>query len=207
MAEQTGSSFTGRSRSRKTRRSVVVIDRLAKGVITFGGIGTILSVLGVALFLVWVVLPLFLSADTSDLQAFDRGAKNLHGIGLDEYQTLGWSLDASGELSLFRLDNGEVLSVEPLFSSSSASVDSEAGDSESTDDGIADEDVPEDTPSASTPSEDGEAEDVATDSAAADPVPIEAAEIVSSSFAIRSETAAFGLSDGSIRMIDIGFKT
>ncbi len=204
MAEQTGSSFTGRSRSRKTRPSVLVIDRLAKGVITFGGIGTILSVLGVALFLVWVVLPLFLSADTSNLQAFDRGAKNLHGIGLDEYQTLGWSLSASGDLALFRLDNGELLSVERLFSGPGAD-DPELGDSET----AGDADDSTDTSEEADVSEDSA---VSEDAAASEEVtasrePAATAEIVSSSFSIRSETAAFGLSDGSIRLIDIGFKT
>ena len=180
MAEQKSSSFTGRSRSRKTRRSVVLIDRLAKGLITFGGIGTILSVLGVALFLIWVVLPLFLPAATSGLQAFDRGGRDLHGIGLDESQTLGWSLSSSGQLELFRLDNGELLSVEPLFPGPAApEANASSAGSTDVDPALDLERVESEQP----------------------------AHIVSSSFGIRSETAAFGLSDGSIRLIEIGFKT
>ena len=45
MPEQ--NSFTGRTRRRQTRRSVVLIDRLARSMISIGGVGTILAVLGV----------------------------------------------------------------------------------------------------------------------------------------------------------------
>ena len=57
-------TFTGRTRKRKTRRNVKAVDRLAQGLITVGGLGTILAVCGVCVVLVSVVvlLPLTIVA-------------------------------------------------------------------------------------------------------------------------------------------------
>ena len=127
MADPKPSSFTGRARTRTTKRSVLMIDRFAKTLITFGGIGTILSVLGVALFLVWVVLPLFLPAETSNLKSYGIQGDGLLGAGLDEYQVLGWALKASGELELFRLDSGEILGSETPVETSPGVADEDSG--------------------------------------------------------------------------------
>jgi phosphate transport system permease protein len=56
---QPQSTFTGRSRRRKTHPWVKAGDGLARLVITLGGIGTIIAVLAVAVFLLAVALPLF----------------------------------------------------------------------------------------------------------------------------------------------------
>ena len=97
-----------RSKQRTTQRSVVVADRSAGALITIGGVGTILAVLGVALFLVWVAAPLFLPAEIESIDEVvkDWPADPLH-LGVDEYRTLGWGLMPSGVLEVFRLDNGE----------------------------------------------------------------------------------------------------
>jgi len=55
-------SFTGRARRRATRPWVRASDTLARLLITFGGIGTIVAVLLVGVFLLAVALPLFRSA-------------------------------------------------------------------------------------------------------------------------------------------------
>ncbi len=101
-------SFTGRARRRTTSASVLWIDKLARSVITVGGIGTILAVLGVAVFLVWVVMPLFLSAEISELETFEPGWQEspVH-IAVDDYGLLTWALFASGEIEVFRVSNGE----------------------------------------------------------------------------------------------------
>ena len=52
-------SFTGRRFSRKPRKSVMFTDTLARRLITLSGIGSIVAVSLVGLFLVYVVLPLF----------------------------------------------------------------------------------------------------------------------------------------------------
>jgi len=113
-------SFTGRARRRQTRRGVVVADRAARALITVGGIGTILAVLGVALFLVWVVAPLFLPAKVRDIEApmaaWADGplGEPLH-LGVDEYRILGWTLTAAGTIEVFRLDDGSRRAEIELF--------------------------------------------------------------------------------------------
>lgn len=101
-------SFTGRARRRTTSASVLWIDKLTRSIITVGGIGTILAVLGVAVFLVWVVMPLFLSAEISEIEAFEPGWQEapIH-IAVDDYGLLTWALFSSGEVEVFRVSNGE----------------------------------------------------------------------------------------------------
>ena len=109
-------SFTGRARQRTTRRSVLIADRLARIFISVGGIGTIIAVLGVMVFLVWVVVPLFLPAKVEGVDAFDRASREelLH-LGVDEYQVLSWVLLENGKAEVFRLDTGELRYEEQLF--------------------------------------------------------------------------------------------
>jgi phosphate transport system permease protein len=104
------SSFTGRRRRRTTRAGVRLADRLAHIFITIGGIGTILAVLGILAFLLWVVMPLFLPAGVDEEAAFSTVARldeAIH-VGMDEYQLLGWALLPQGEVIAYRLDNGEI---------------------------------------------------------------------------------------------------
>ena len=85
-------------------------DKAAHLLITVGGVGTILSVLGVCLFLVWVVWPLFLPSrmePLADLPAGESPDLPLQ-IGMDEHQLMGWSLFPDGEVVAYRLDNGQV---------------------------------------------------------------------------------------------------
>ena len=51
-----------RARSRVTRRSVLISDAIANWVIRIGGLGVILAVFGIMIFLVDVVRPLFSGA-------------------------------------------------------------------------------------------------------------------------------------------------
>lgn len=112
-----GQSFTGRTRKRTTRKSVLVADRGARFLISVGGIGTIVAVLGVFFFLVWVVVPLFLPASVEDLVSHEiEGGTELLQIGVDEYQLLGWTLRPSGMLNIFRLDDGSPRAEKEMFS-------------------------------------------------------------------------------------------
>ena len=106
MAERL--SFTGRSRRRVTSPRVKIADIVARLMITVGGIGTIVAVLGVFLFLVLVVLPLFLPATTGELASFrpDWSPPGAVHVGLDEYQVLGWAVLPDGRIQAFRLDDG-----------------------------------------------------------------------------------------------------
>ncbi len=115
-------AFTGRSRELSTKRSVKIADWVSQALITVGGIGTIVAVATVALFLVAVVLPLFEGAEIDDVPA-DEGGRVVRGadaapamvVAADEYLTTGWTVDARGQLTVFRCDTGETLETRMLF--------------------------------------------------------------------------------------------
>lgn len=120
----TKATFTGRARRRTTHPWVKAGDGLARLLITLGGIGTIVAVLLVGVFLLAVALPLFRSARI----AFEHAAPLAHdprrvsGLGADEAGAVGWLLDgatadsadaqgdeaagASGRIRLFSLAGG-----------------------------------------------------------------------------------------------------
>ena len=106
------STFTGRSRRRKTHPWVKAGDALARAIITLGGIGTILAVLAVAVFLLAVALPLFRPARLTH----ERGSVRLQGavassspsaaggnlprgnaLGADEAGVVAWVFDPVAE--------------------------------------------------------------------------------------------------------------
>lgn len=94
-----------------------IADLGARGLITIGGIGTIVAVLGVCLFLLWVVLPLFLPARIESRDSFAAGWEGripVH-LGLDEFRVLGWSMQPDGTVRAFRLDTGETRFETRLF--------------------------------------------------------------------------------------------
>ncbi|MCG8458113.1 MAG: hypothetical protein MI919_17690, partial [Holophagales bacterium] len=116
--------FTRPRRDRTTRKSVIVADKTARFFITFGGIGTIVSVLGVALFLIYVVLPLFLPAKVGTLEPLEIDRGRLVSLGIDEYQLLGYTLLPSGQLEVFRIDDGRKIEERQLFEDGEMSASS-----------------------------------------------------------------------------------
>ena len=90
-------TFTGRSRRRRTNPWVRAGDAIARSVITFGGIGTIVAVLLVGLFLLSVALPLLrgsrIGADVS--RAADLGTAA--AIGTDESGAIAWVLQDAAD--------------------------------------------------------------------------------------------------------------
>ena len=104
-------SFTGHSRRRVTRFSVRLGEFLSRWIITIGGIGTIVAVILVGVFLVWVAAPLFRSTPVTighSVPVTSPDARLLR-FGADEYQLLGWSLFADGTVQVIRLDTGQQL--------------------------------------------------------------------------------------------------
>ena len=110
-------------RPRVTRRGVRVADRLARTLITVGGIGTIVAVTTLCLFLVWVVLPLFRAPRVARVSPPSSGAALADeacalapvAIGASEHLTLGWTWTASGEVRCVRLaDGAELARVTPF---------------------------------------------------------------------------------------------
>jgi phosphate transport system permease protein len=105
-------TFTGRSRRRTSHPWVRFGDALARGLITLGGIGTILAVLGVGVFLLVVAAPLFRPARTAaaGTAALADGAPL--AIGSDESGDLGWVLTANAVRGL-GLADGRILFEKP----------------------------------------------------------------------------------------------
>ncbi|MCE2726196.1 MAG: ABC transporter permease subunit [Planctomycetaceae bacterium] len=85
-------TFTGRSRRRQTHPWVRAGDAVARAVITLGGIGTIVAVLLVGVYLLAVALPLFRPARSSRMGTDLVHADPLH-MGVDESGSVAWVLD------------------------------------------------------------------------------------------------------------------
>ena len=110
-----GQSFTGIERKRRTTWRVKAGDRVARFLITFGGFGTIVAVVGVFAFLLAVVLPLLRDAkiEESKRTPFDDAATVLRMV-VDESRTLAWTLSADGTARTIDLRGGKVLERAPI---------------------------------------------------------------------------------------------
>ena len=90
-------------------------DRVARGVITMGGFGVVVSVLFIFLFILGEAWPLFRPATTSKLESADasvlRGALTL---GVDEYQRKLFGLMPGGSLNVSNIETGKVESEAKL---------------------------------------------------------------------------------------------
>lgn len=118
MTQET-QTITGRVRRRTTSRRVKIADVASRITITTAGIGTIVAVSTVCIFLVWVVVPLFTGGTASPEIRLPRIAaadgSSAARIGIDEYQVLGSAFFPDGTLKAYRLDTGEVLWTRRLF--------------------------------------------------------------------------------------------
>lgn len=106
-------SYTGKTWSRKPRRSVLLQDLIARRLIALSGIGGILAVSMVGLFLVWVVLPLLWPTKLGNERHLDPIAKpgqaTVVAQGVDNYGSMTWNLMSDGYFLVQDLDTGEVL--------------------------------------------------------------------------------------------------
>ncbi len=112
-----GGAFTGRARRRTTKKSVAIADILARIFISFGGIGTIIAVMGVCIFLVAVVIPLFYPAkfDAPIKTAATWVSAGPVHVEVDEYRKTSWALFKDGRIRLHALDDGTLIKEYKLF--------------------------------------------------------------------------------------------
>jgi phosphate transport system permease protein len=92
-------------------------EKVARALISIGGIGTILAVISICAFLLWVVAPLLRSASIGEARASpaeDAGSRPLH-IETDEQRLLTWTVLADGTLRVLRNDTGGELERRELF--------------------------------------------------------------------------------------------
>ncbi len=127
-----GNSFTGRRHSRKPRRAVLLADRFARRLITTSGIGGIVAVSLVGLFLVWVALPLLrpthLAPEATGVVSGVNPAANAVAVRVDSYGTMSWSLLPDGTLVVQDLGSGAVLQRVPVVPGRTPTVASSGGD-------------------------------------------------------------------------------
>lgn len=105
-------------RRRQTRPLVHFVDRLTTVVITVGGIMVIVAVLGILVYLVSVVVPLFRPArvlSTHQVNLWDGQTPKLLWLETDTHRTRIMTLDQSGRAELFDLQSGQRLAEQPLL--------------------------------------------------------------------------------------------
>src|SRR5262245_49638642 len=113
--------FLGGRRKRTTRWRVRAADVLSRLIIKVCGIGTIVAVSTVCVFLVVTALPDFLPAKIEDQEPVTvpagtlRTDEQLIGAGLDEDQHMVWVLSRPATLTLFRTSDGSTLLKRKLF--------------------------------------------------------------------------------------------
>lgn len=101
----------GHRRDLATRRSVLLADRIADGVIRVGGIGVIVAVFAIVAFLAQVATPLFAGAGVTGEKraAVAASPDRVLGLWLDEYKSVTIVLRDTGEASVIHLASGRAL--------------------------------------------------------------------------------------------------
>ena len=117
--ESQGASFTGLIRERSTPPSVRRAEITAKSLITLGGMGTIAAVTLIFVFLLWVVVPLFGSADHERQPVVQKtdvtSQARIVRSGVDTQQFMGWTLRDDGLLEVRQLTTGMLLEGRNIF--------------------------------------------------------------------------------------------
>ncbi|HMB15560.1 MAG TPA: hypothetical protein VKN62_04520 [Pelovirga sp.] len=112
-------SFTGAKRRYKTKKSIKFMDLAAKILISLGGVGTIIAVTGVFVFLASVVVPLFAPAELTPAQRVTELSEQTRNAPLlitDEYLLSAWTLEGGGAAAhSFVLADGRTLKSIELF--------------------------------------------------------------------------------------------
>ena len=93
-----------------------LVGRCAAGLITVGGIGTIVAISGVCLYLLWTVLPLFASASIGRPAATPQSPFENDPVLLTvaESDAIGWAIDDQAMLTVFEPQTGVALRRQPL---------------------------------------------------------------------------------------------
>ncbi|MGQ9860157.1 MAG: ABC transporter permease subunit [Thermodesulfobacteriota bacterium] len=101
-----------RSAIRKAKRSVLVADYLADRVISLGGVSVLLAVLGILVFLVWEVIPLFQPARIveSHTVTLEDHIDAPVLLGMDEEGAIAFGVSSQGQVFAFHPASGAMLS-------------------------------------------------------------------------------------------------
>jgi phosphate transport system permease protein len=93
---------------KKTRTWVLIADKIADRGITVGGILVIGAVLGMMVFLIHEVVPLFQGGTLVSKHFYEIPARSKPSIGvaIDEYKTLAVSIDQAGNVTAWHVESG-----------------------------------------------------------------------------------------------------
>jgi len=108
-SDPTAGAFTGRRRDRKPKRSVLVADKAAGALITVGGLGSILAVSMVGVFLIYVAAPLFFPPSVGEPETLASAAPPGAAPVMDEQHVLAWTWLGDGRVEVRSLLDGRVL--------------------------------------------------------------------------------------------------
>lgn len=116
---QPARTFTGVAR-RKTRKSVKVIDAIAKYVISVGGVSVVFAFAAIVVALGLVVVPLFNSPKITPnltvplVKPSPGPGAVIRGLTLDEYLNYVCTINAAGHLNVYRTAGGELVKSDSL---------------------------------------------------------------------------------------------
>ncbi|TAL03379.1 MAG: hypothetical protein EPO08_04300, partial [Rhodospirillaceae bacterium] len=115
VLKSTGQFLPRQRRTKKTSRAVIFADKAADWTIRIGGIGVIVAVFGIMVFLAQTVVPLFTGAHVEGSHALTRpaGHRALMNV-VDEYNTIAVSVNDDGTVGAYHLATGHTLNV-PSF--------------------------------------------------------------------------------------------
>lgn len=104
-------------RERHTSRWVWFGDHVSRLLITIGGIGTIVAVATVFVFLLLVVIPLFRSGTVLEegRTSVDWSKAPPIQFGMDDEHLMDWALFADGRIQVVKLDDGAILEDRDAF--------------------------------------------------------------------------------------------
>ncbi|MBN1958333.1 MAG: ABC transporter permease subunit [Desulfuromonadales bacterium] len=97
-------------------------DRIARWVITIGGMAIIFSVIFILILITKVSLPLFLSPDKTLHASFQldrtRNGEKVLALGVDEYLETGYTINQEGQVNFFNVSDGSAIDTLRLSSDS-----------------------------------------------------------------------------------------
>ena len=106
---ESGAQFT-------TARSTLLIDRSMTWFITIGGLGVIIAVLGIFVFILSQILPLFQGASIRPLRTVSTGVSGARVLGVDEWTALPMLVGNDGALTFIDLEGERgTFRLQPAF--------------------------------------------------------------------------------------------
>jgi phosphate transport system permease protein len=100
-------------------KKVLFIDRFMTRFIKVGGISIITAVLGIFIFILWQIIPLFRSAEVTHVKTLSLPNRPYKIMGIDEWGELPFLVDDTGKILFVSItQNGQIREADPTFAES-----------------------------------------------------------------------------------------